>query len=148
MVILTSVPHSQKNRLNVWTFHSVVWKLKCCFLSYNFLLPTVIHQVNTLTGRQMLGLTSSLQRDKPGRQLGKSVAVLKMKIWREQKDWSQNEGNLNSLEKRSAILFFCGSFWLHEYAFFCSGCFQSKIFHKQIHSNREPVASTRIVIPE
>lgn len=58
----------------------------------------------------MLELISNLQRDKPGRQLGKSVVVLKMKIWREQKEWSKNEGNLNSLEKRLAFLIFEGLF--------------------------------------
>lgn len=72
---------NQESRLNVWTLQFTVGKQKfSVLLLTTFLLSTVIHQVNIQTGQQMLGLICSLQRDKPGRQLGKSVVVLKMKI--------------------------------------------------------------------
>lgn len=94
---------NQESRLNVWTSQSTLGKLKFSVLFLTtFLLSAVIHQVSIQTGQQMLGLICSPQRDKPGRQLGKSVVVLKMKIQRERKGWSQSEGNLNSQGKRSA----------------------------------------------
>lgn len=139
---------NQESSLNVWTFESTGGKMKFSVLFLTtFLLSAVIPQVNIQTGQQMLGLICSLQRDKPGRQLEKSVVVLKTKIWREQKGWSQREGNLNSQGKRSASVIlsvFC-TLWISVWVLVV--VFQVNFFINCYREKKKITESTEILVP-